>query len=126
MFPVCFVLRLQTDQYTIFQPVVICSILFADIEGFTKLASQLKPQDLVHTLHQLFARFDKLATVSYFLAFYTSNSVVFDDRLRWKIPFEPALTILFTALPCPSGSVCDSVHVAWSLNPHLNTNGIFQ
>ena len=44
--------------------VVFCSILFADIEGFTKLASQLRPQILVRTLHQLFARFDKLAQVS--------------------------------------------------------------
>lgn len=37
------------------------SILFADIEGFTKLASQCKAHDLVRTLHELFARFDKLA-----------------------------------------------------------------
>ncbi|XP_076809937.1 adenylate cyclase type 5-like isoform X2 [Clavelina lepadiformis] len=37
------------------------SILFADIEGFTKLASQCKAQFLVRTLHQLFTRFDKLA-----------------------------------------------------------------
>nr|XP_039261121.1 adenylate cyclase type 6-like isoform X1 [Styela clava] len=37
------------------------SILFADIEGFTKLASQCRAHDLVRTLHELFARFDKLA-----------------------------------------------------------------
>jgi len=40
------------------------SILFADIEGFTKLASQFRPQILVLTLDQLFARFDTLAQVS--------------------------------------------------------------
>ncbi|XP_070534340.1 adenylate cyclase type 8-like [Ptychodera flava] len=37
------------------------SILFADIKGFTELASKLHAQDLVRTLNELFARFDKLA-----------------------------------------------------------------
>jgi len=38
------------------------SILFADIVGFTKLASQCVPAEVVRTLHELFVRFDRLAT----------------------------------------------------------------
>eukprot|EP00111_Clytia_hemisphaerica_P021010 TCONS_00061961-protein len=37
------------------------SILFADIEGFTQLASQCTAHELVKTLNELFARFDQLA-----------------------------------------------------------------
>ena len=39
------------------------SILFADIEGFTQLASQCTAHELVKTLNELFARFDHLAVV---------------------------------------------------------------
>lgn len=45
-------------------PSPLCSILFADIEGFTSLASQCTAQELIMTLNELFARFDKLASVS--------------------------------------------------------------
>ncbi|KAJ8960766.1 hypothetical protein NQ318_020060, partial [Aromia moschata] len=40
------------------------SILFADIKGFTVLATKCTAQELVKILNELFARFDKLATVS--------------------------------------------------------------
>lgn len=39
------------------------SILFADIKGFTELASQTSAQQLVKILNDLFARFDKIAEV---------------------------------------------------------------
>lgn len=43
-----------------------CSILFADIVGFTQLSSSCSAQELVKLLNELFARFDKLAAVSDF------------------------------------------------------------
>jgi adenylate cyclase 1 len=42
----------------------VCSILFADIVGFTVLASQCTAQELVRLLNELFGRFDQLANVS--------------------------------------------------------------
>lgn len=41
----------------------LCSILFADIKGFTLLSMNLSAQDLVRTLNELFGRFDRLADV---------------------------------------------------------------
>ncbi len=41
------------------------SILFADIQGFTALASQCSAQELVRVLNDLYARFDRKAEVSW-------------------------------------------------------------
>ncbi|XP_047360722.1 adenylyl cyclase 78C isoform X1 [Vespa velutina] len=43
------------------------SILFADIKGFTALASQCSAQELVKVLNDLFARFDKLSSENHCL-----------------------------------------------------------
>jgi Adenylate cyclase, family 3 (some proteins contain HAMP domain) len=48
----------------VFRCVVVYSILFADIVGFTVLASQCTAQELVRLLNELFGRFDQLANVS--------------------------------------------------------------
>lgn len=46
---------------------VIClvfrSILYADIVGFTRLASDCSPGELVHMLNELFGKFDQIAKV---------------------------------------------------------------
>ncbi|KAK5646340.1 hypothetical protein RI129_004804 [Pyrocoelia pectoralis] len=43
------------------------SILYADIVGFTAISSTYSAQELVKILNELFARFDKLAEVRFFL-----------------------------------------------------------
>lgn len=43
---------------------VSCSILYADIVGFTRLASDCSPGELVHMLNELFGKFDQIAKVS--------------------------------------------------------------
>ena len=50
------------------------SILFADIVGFTAISSTCSAPELVKTLNELFARFDKLSDVSIFVWISSKNS----------------------------------------------------
>lgn len=59
-----------------------CSILYADIVGFTRLASDCSPGELVHMLNELFGKFDQIAKVSWVL--------VSDPSLQLKA-FQPIL-----------------------------------
>lgn len=49
------------------------SILYADIVGFTRLASDCSPGELVHTLNELFGKFDQIAKVTLNLPIYTKK-----------------------------------------------------
>ncbi len=60
-----------------------CSILFADIVGFTQLSSSCSAHELVKLLNELFARFDKLAAVSYmFDHFYKMKMFLVTNDLK--------------------------------------------
>lgn len=45
-------------------PTLSFSILYADIVGFTRLASDCSPKELVIMLNELFGKFDQIAKVS--------------------------------------------------------------
>lgn len=61
MQPLCLSLEYSCDS------IFVHSILFADICGFTLLASQCTAQELVQLLNELFARFDNLAAENHCL-----------------------------------------------------------
>ncbi|NET56507.1 MAG: urea ABC transporter substrate-binding protein [Symploca sp. SIO2E6] len=52
--------RLKQNQSAIAQQFEEATILFADIVGFTPLASSMSPTELVDLLNQIFSRFDRL------------------------------------------------------------------
>jgi class 3 adenylate cyclase len=52
--------RLKSDHGTIADGFSECSVLFADIEGFTKFSNDIAPETLVALLNELFSRFDDL------------------------------------------------------------------
>lgn len=48
----------------LFLNLLLSSILYADIVGFTRLASDCSPGELVYMLNELFGKFDQIAKVS--------------------------------------------------------------
>ena len=55
------------------------SILFADIKGFTELASKTSAQQLVKILNDLFARFDRIAEV---LLKFLKNNIFYIQKFN--------------------------------------------
>jgi adenylate cyclase len=53
--------RLKVENATIADGFADVTVLFADLVGFTKLASRLPPQKVVALLNELFSRFDDVA-----------------------------------------------------------------
>lgn len=53
--------RLKLGERTIAERFTEVTVLFADIVGFTSLANQTEPEELVSLLNDLFSRFDRLA-----------------------------------------------------------------
>nr|CAD7574460.1 unnamed protein product [Timema californicum] len=82
------------------------SILFADIVGFTVLASQCTAQELVRLLNELFGRFDQLASVKD-PALATNNT-------------RPKILPLRQTTPGQRSCPCDKQHQA--KDPALATN----
>ena len=63
---------------------LVCShsILYADIVGFTRLASDCSPGELVHMLNELFGKFDQIAKVS------ISDCFLFWGYIKLELPFS--------------------------------------
>ncbi len=59
--PDAIVERLKREHRTIADACPDVTVLFADMEGFTRHAASMEPDDLVHALDDVFRRFDALA-----------------------------------------------------------------
>ena len=62
------------------------SILYADIVGFTRLASDCSPGELVHMLNELFGKFDQIAKVSIHDCFLFWGYIKFGLTFSWSLP----------------------------------------
>lgn len=69
-----------------FHFLVLSSILFADIVGFTAMSSKLTAPELVKTLNALFANFDKLSEVS--MPSYILNMFKSFSNCRWRFVID--------------------------------------
>lgn len=87
------------------------SILFADIVGFTQLSSSCSAQELVKLLNELFARFDKLAAVSFLinldclLTYNSGNPLDLQSKL---CVIQPKLPFLFLIM-----ALCSLSKLKW-------------
>jgi len=52
--------RLRTEGKTFADDHLECSVLFADLVGFTTLTTKMRPEDLVKLLDDIFSKFDEL------------------------------------------------------------------
>lgn len=65
LFPFVSLLKLPTKTHnSVSFCLLSASILYADIVGFTRLASDCSPKELVIMLNELFGKFDQIAKVS--------------------------------------------------------------
>lgn len=71
------------------------SILYADIVGFTAISSTYCAQDLVKILNELFARFDRLAEVSFIMHKTFNFNVKGEHGKRNKIDTESHVVLSF-------------------------------
>jgi adenylate cyclase len=53
--------RLKSDTSVIADGVADCTVMFADLTDFTRLAEEMPPQDMVVLLNEIFSSFDMLA-----------------------------------------------------------------
>jgi class 3 adenylate cyclase len=60
MLPKSIATRLRREGRTFADGYAQCSVLFADLVGFTTLSSRLKPEEVVRFLDESFSRFDEL------------------------------------------------------------------
>lgn len=65
---------------------VLPSVLYADIVGFTRLASECSPKELVLMLNELFGKFDQIAKVRRGLPPYpgTLESAILESPFQGK------------------------------------------
>lgn len=82
------------------------SILYADIVGFTRLASDCSPGELVHMLNELFGKFDQIAKVTTLcVCGFLMNTDV--QRIQINRPGAITLTLTFDLFLCRKTNVCE-------------------
>ena len=64
VFPVTIAERLKVEKSSIAEYSGQVSVLFADIEGFTKISESLSPGSLVADLDAIFSRIDHLCAIT--------------------------------------------------------------